>query len=56
METGVETVKVPDGLAESVGRIIVSTIREEEERSDILLQSLCACKAMNGVSAPLPNQ
>jgi hypothetical protein len=31
MEICVEAVKVPDGLAESVGKIIVSTVRREEE-------------------------
>ena len=31
METGVEAVKLPDGLADSVGRIIVSTVKKEEE-------------------------
>jgi len=31
LETGVETVKLPDGFAVSVGRIIISTVRREEE-------------------------
>jgi hypothetical protein len=52
METGVETVKIRDGLAELMDRLLCLPLelkRNKVKRSAILLQSLFADKATKGV-------